>query len=73
VARIFVQEYRDIVTVSEGLMHVAEFVVYVFHDHSITTDPCCTLRVLSTSNNTLSLTIAEKYSTRFDGDEYGEN
>jgi hypothetical protein len=40
---------------TEGYEQVAA-AAYVFHDHSITTDHCYTLRVLSTPNNALCMT-----------------
>jgi hypothetical protein len=45
----------------------------VSHDHSIRTDTCCAMCVLSTPNCALCIVVtnntAEKYITPFDGEE----
>lgn len=74
--RILQSEFLCISTIStitgtEGEEHVAVFVVCVFLDQAVTTEPCCTLCVLSIPNNMFTVmanNIAEKCVTSFDAD-----
>jgi hypothetical protein len=63
------------ITATKDLEHVTVFVC-TFHDHSITTDPCCVLCILCTPNALcicVTYNTAEKYVTLFDGDVYLKN
>jgi len=58
-AAVIIQTHQRLNDVNQNdvvrnLARVALLVVRVFHDHSITAEPCCALRVLNVPNNAIS-------------------